>query len=720
MTRVLVTGGAGFIGHHFINHLLVNTDWEIIVLDKLNYASCGWDRVRDINVFNPKRVSLLSADFSHLLDQGLVKEIGDCDYIFHIGAETHVDNSILNPEPFVMSNVVGTMRLLDLARTMPNLKKMFVFSCYDQDTFALTKNGIKKFDEIKVDDKVLSINPKTGELEEKDVEAVIIQDYEGDMYHFESSRADIKVTPNHRMFFVSSKEGIQVEEASEVAKRSVVHLPRGNWKGEDQENIFLEGIGYVKTEDLFYLCGIFIGDGFTAKQIKIMESKSGLTKLERMDLARDSETGRFINTGKIGPIEVVTSTSWRIFFDIPVLDKARERLENTLQSLNIKYSAHSGKSGEHIYFSSKEWLKFFEQFGKGAENKNIPSWMLEYDKKYLKCLFEGLIDSDGYYGKSHIQYTTISKKLLKDICELGFKLGRYPFFRKRYSESIFENRVIKGYAYYINFPLQDVKIGNKNVKIENYKGKIWCLKVKDNKNFIVARNGKLAFCGNTDEVYGHAPDGVAYKEWDRHNPTNPYSASKSGGEMLALSYANTYGVPVVITNCMNVFGERQHPEKFIPKALNKILKGEKVTLHYYPGKERPGARFWIHARNVAAAIMFLIDHGKVGEKYNIVGEKEVDNLEIAKMISKITGKELNYEIDDTYMDRPGHDLRYALDGTKMKEMGWHIPIPFEQSFEKTVRWMVHDNNLRWLDISTYSKLVNGKNAMQKVALQSIK
>jgi len=105
---------------------------------------------------------------------------------------------------------------------------------------------------------------------------------------------------------------------------------------------------------------------------------------------------------------------------------------------------------------------------------------------------------------------------------------------------------------------------------------------------------------STDEVFGPAPDSVRYKEWDRYNSGNPYAATKAGAEELCLSYANTFGLKIVITHTMNVFGERQHPEKFIPSTIRKVLKGETVTIH--SSKDGvPGSRFYIHARNVAAA-----------------------------------------------------------------------------------------------------------------------
>jgi len=327
MTKVLITGGCGFIGSHFVEHFLKNTDWEIVVLDRLNYASLGFDRLRDIKAFNDKRVLILTADFTKPITDGLKKEIGRVDYILHLGGETHVDNSIKNPEPFVMSNVVGTMRMLDLAR-----------------------------------------------------------------------------------------------------------------------------------------------------------------------------------------------------------------------SLDIK------------------WFNFF----------------------------------------------------------------------------------------------------------------------------------------STDEVMGPAPEGVFYKEWDRYNSANPYAATKAGAEELCLAYANTYKVPLFITHTMNCFGERQHPEKFIPMTIKKVLDGETVFIHSDPTKTKSGSRFYIHCRNVASAVHFLLEKAQQRDKYNIVGEKEMTNLEVAQFIADVIGKPLKYEMIDFHSSRPGHDLRYALDGSKMKSMGWELPKNFEESLEKTIKWYL--NNPRWLNL----------------------
>jgi dTDP-glucose 4,6-dehydratase len=210
-------------------------------------------------------------------------------------------------------------------------------------------------------------------------------------------------------------------------------------------------------------------------------------------------------------------------------------------------------------------------------------------------------------------------------------------------------------------------------------------------------NLKTFFYFSTDEVFGPALGDTLYKEWDRHKPTNPYSASKSAAEQICIAYENTYKTPLMIVNVMNAFGERQHVEKFIPLCIKKILNNEKIYIHSYPDKKTSGTRFYIHARNIAEAVLFLIKNGTIGEKYNISGEREVSNLEIAQLIAKSMNKEneLNYELIDFHSSRPGHDLRYGLDGTKLFNMGFKLPLNFEESLKKTVEWTLQ--NQKWLE-----------------------
>jgi len=314
--KLLLTGGCGFVGHHFVEHFLKKTDWDIVVLDRLSYSG-SLDRLRDIDAFDNKRVSILTADFTLPIEENLAKEIGQVDYIIHMGAESHVDNSILDPMKFCKSNVDGTVNLLEFARTIKDLKCFYYFS--------------------------------------------------------------------------------------------------------------------------------------------------------------------------------------------------------------------------------------------------------------------------------------------------------------------------------------------------------------------------------TDEVFGSKDIGFS-EIGDPHYPSNPYSASKSAGEMFVHAYINTYKLPCVITRSMNIFGERQHPEKFIPLCVNKILAGETIKIHSNAEKTKAGSRFYIHARNVADGYLHLIQKQIHSGEYHITGEKEVDNLRLAQIIGKILKKAPITEMVDFHSSRAGHDLRYALSPQSMIDIKWNVPATFEKSLVKTIEW----------------------------------
>ena len=210
---------------------------------------------------------------------------------------------------------------------------------------------------------------------------------------------------------------------------------------------------------------------------------------------------------------------------------------------------------------------------------------------------------------------------------------------------------------------------------------------------------------STDEVFGPAPKGIDYKENDRYNSTNPYSATKAGGEELAVAYENTYKLPVYITHTMNVFGERQHPEKFIPMCIKKIRDGELVTIHSDKTLKIPGSRHYIHAEDVSEAIHFLLTNpinieldygGAKCPKFNIVGSEELNNLELAQIIANSQGKDLKYEMVDFHSSRPGHDLRYSLSGEKMKKLGWEPSIKLTERIKQVVEWSL--NNQNWIEL----------------------
>lgn len=215
---------------------------------------------------------------------------------------------------------------------------------------------------------------------------------------------------------------------------------------------------------------------------------------------------------------------------------------------------------------------------------------------------------------------------------------------------------------------------------------------------------------STDEIFGIAPNGVSYKERDRYNSTNPYSASKAAAEEFCVAYENTYKLPIFITHTMNIFGERQHPEKFIPMSIRKVRDGEKIFVHSDPTKTIPGSRFYIHAKDVARSMYFLLhlnsqqlekvytpDYGGAKcPKFNVVGKQEVNNLEMVNWIAEAQGRAPVVEMVDFHTSRPGHDLRYALDGSYMEELGWTPSVSVKEQVQAVTRWSL--DNKEWIEL----------------------
>lgn len=184
---------------------------------------------------------------------------------------------------------------------------------------------------------------------------------------------------------------------------------------------------------------------------------------------------------------------------------------------------------------------------------------------------------------------------------------------------------------------------------------------------------------STDEVYGSILEG-SFKETDILTPSSPYSSSKAGSDLLALSYHITHGLPVMVTRCTNNFGPYQYPEKLIPLFVTNLLEGKKVPV-YGTGKN---VRDWIYVLDHCKAVDFVLHNGSPGEIYNIGGGAEKTNIEITDKIIELLGKDQS--VIEHVKDRPGHDLRYSLDCSKLKKMGWKPEYSFDEALNTTVEW----------------------------------
>lgn len=211
--------------------------------------------------------------------------------------------------------------------------------------------------------------------------------------------------------------------------------------------------------------------------------------------------------------------------------------------------------------------------------------------------------------------------------------------------------------------------------------------------------GKLFYHVSTDEVYGslHNPEEF-FLETTSYDPKSPYSASKASSDHFVRAFHNTYGFPVVISNCSNNYGPNQFPEKLIPLFINNIRSGKSLPVY---GKGE-NVRDWLYVVDHARAIDEIFHRGKVGETYNIGGFNEWKNIDLIKVIistvDRLMGNPEGYSLKlITYVsDRAGHDLRYAIDSTKLhRELGWSPSLQFEEGIEKTVKWYL--DNQPWMD-----------------------
>lgn len=205
---------------------------------------------------------------------------------------------------------------------------------------------------------------------------------------------------------------------------------------------------------------------------------------------------------------------------------------------------------------------------------------------------------------------------------------------------------------------------------------------------------------STDEVYGSLnASEPAFTEQHPYQPNSPYAASKAASDHIVRAYKETYGLPVLITNCSNNYGPFQYPEKFIPMCITKALNHQKISI-YGDGLQ---IRDWLYVSDHCSAIRKVLLHGQVGQTYNIGGENEKTNIEVAQLICQILDElqprqdGISYSSQIVYVrDRPGHDRRYAINAAKLKEeLGWTPNETFDTGIKKTVIWYLE--NMEWLD-----------------------
>ena len=210
--------------------------------------------------------------------------------------------------------------------------------------------------------------------------------------------------------------------------------------------------------------------------------------------------------------------------------------------------------------------------------------------------------------------------------------------------------------------------------------------------------GKRFYHVSTDEVYGSLGEDGFFTESTSYDPQSPYSASKASSDHFVRAYGNTYGLPVVISNCSNNYGPNHFPEKLIPLMIHNI-RSKKPLPVYGKGEN---VRDWLYVEDHARAIHLIYEQGREGETYNIGGFNEWKNLDLVHLLCDLMDKKLGNEqgtsrsLISFVKDRAGHDLRYAIDATKLKsDLGWEPSLQFEEGLQKTIDW--YFDNEKWLE-----------------------
>lgn len=686
--RVLITGGAGFIGHHIIDLFLRATDWEIVSLDRLDYSG-NLNRLHDVVSKYPKleqkRVSVVWHDLKAEVRDYTANKIGKVDTILHLAASSHVDRSISNPMEFLLDNTLGTVNLLDYARKLDGLERLIYFStdeifgaappgvlykeydrynstnpysaskaaaeefcvayentyrlpifvthCHDTKTRAWTENGFKNVEELSLGEKVWVLKDNK-ELALEPILEIVNSPYSGDMIEFKSTKYDLCVTPNHRMLTRYRHENqFRIDTAENVYNdKNRHHIPlSGDWEGEDHE--------------VFNL----------SKHLKTQNTHFNTKKINLDNIAADtfmSYLGWYISEG---------FTRNDLSGQVSVSQK-KNNITNLMDEMSnqfgIEYKTFNRDDGVFTYsFNSVVLANFMsENFGTESHNKKIPNWIKNSSKENLSILFDSLMLGDGSNTASYMRYYTVSYDLAVDVAEIGIKLGYSVSIKSR--ETYNPSKTKQSVSYYVSFRKNIGGVDSHNKNKKHYEGDIWCVRTPSG-NFFVERNGIVSCSGNT----------------------------------------------------MNVFGERQHPEKFIPMSIRKIRDSEKIYIHSDPSKTKAGSRFYISAKDVAESMYFLLlltpyHHQIIQDemealgvrcpKFNIVGKEEIDNLSMVKILANAQNKDPVYEMVDFHTSRPGHDLRYSLDGGFMKRLGWEPRVDLKTRLTELTHWSLANKD--WIEL----------------------
>lgn len=645
------------------------------------------------------RVTLLDGD---LIDQSslnaAVKQ-AEPDEVYNLAAQSFVGTSFVQPVLTGEITGLGAIRVLEAVRAHAPSARVYQASCYDDQTRVLTTDGLKSHDQVKTGDVVLTVNLKTNQLEMKPVRRVIVSHYRGEMVRISGRRVDLLVTPNHRLL-LHGTTGLFYSRAGQLdiparesfyPSVSTVKLPNPEWRGAQNATLRMSQIAScsipcnatknlleeVGTNDLFWLTGLYVGDGYCSPDKAA--TRSG--PREAFTATRDNH-GRFVSQEMKEPVRYPSHT---LYFAIPSRDKSRVRLLSWLEKYDVDYRA----TDAWVRFSSYPVAHFLRTCGTSVGEKHIPEWMLAYDREHLRALFGGLIGSDGHAkpnGKSYA-YVTTSERLVPQVVELAIKLGlRCSTSPKPTKDVMFarEGRVIhsRREAYCLNISdnhdHRPLTLYPTNVSRTAYDGTVWCLEIADNHNFVVERNGKYAFCGNSSEMFGKV-DREPQDEKTPMHPRSPYGVAKVYAYWACVNYREAHNMFVSNGILFNHESPRRGLEfvtRTISHGVARIQQGLSKELRL---GNLDAKRDWGYAPEFCDLMWRMLQHKEPEEFVGATGESH-SVREFVQEAGRVAGIAdwQRYLIADEKRFRPAEVYNLRGDASKAKRLlGWEAKTRFK-------------------------------------------
>ena len=478
------------------------------------------------------------------------------------------------------------------------------------------------------------------------------------------------------------------------------------------------------TPELMWLFGLYLAEGHASHTDK--ELKRGLRKVSIVSLNREvlNEARKILEkyfkyskanlrerSDNLYSLEFCDKILHNIFSQFGCTSEEKripgwvwylpkEHIEMLLKG--YAEDAHVKSSGSRVYTSKSDrlvrellWLCRLKGISSRINRRLCKNMRGEFQKKpsYDLEMFNLTLTSDNYGRKSirmpHSKcipievvngmlsevkdYSVIFKEIRKRMCKPNKVISK-----DKLMEIIFSNKIDVPQTL-INFLKSDIGIAIvKSIRKLRVKEKVYDIEIKGNNKFFGGIIPILLH--NTDEVYGDLREGGSADELHPFRPSSPYSVSKASGDLMALAYHRTYGLPVIVVRPSNNYGPYQFPEKLIPKTIIRALHGRSIPI-YGKGDQ---VRDWLYVEDFCEALHTVILKGRVGEPYNIPGFNERRNIEVVASILKLMNKPLS--LIKYVEDRPGHDFRYSMKGDKILALGWKPKTGFMEGLKKTIDW----------------------------------